>query len=83
MPVFGDEWKPVTDEAVLKKLFSNTQHTATLKDNLKAISTYNSNGTGTLKAWGGTFDRQWKVEDGKVALMIDRQWRHRRDWFLR
>jgi len=70
----AEDWIPVRDEATLRGLFSDTQHTATLKRGVEATAAYKSDGTGILKAWGDTFERQWKVEDGMVGLLIDGQW---------
>jgi hypothetical protein len=39
-------WEPVTGADELSALFSDTVMTATLKDNVTAIATYNSDGSG-------------------------------------
>lgn len=72
---FAQEWELISDEAVLRSLFEGTEQTATLANNVKAVSIYNSDGSGELKAWGETFKRQWKVENEKVGVLIDGEWR--------
>jgi len=69
------EWEAVTNDADIRALFSGTTMHATLKDGVDAVATYNSGGTGSLKAWGGIFQRQWKVKNGGACLLIDSQWR--------
>lgn len=68
------DWIEVTAEADLKQLFSDTEHTAMLKDGVKATSTYHADGTGELKAWGKTFARKWKIDDGEACILIDDKW---------
>jgi len=69
------DWTPVDDESVLSGMFSDTTQTATLKDGVEAVAIYNSDGSGVLKAWGASYARQWKVEDGGVCTLVDHQWR--------
>jgi len=72
--VAAQTWEPVTGADNLSALFSNTVMTATLKDGVVATATYNSDGTGELKAWGDTFARSWEVKgDDQVCLNIDDQ----------
>ena len=67
-------WEPVTSAQELSALFSDTVMSATLKDGVTATATYNSDGTGELKAWGDTFPRSWRVKgDEQVCLDIDEQ----------
>ena len=68
------DWIEVTAEADLKRLFSDTQHTAMLKDGVSATSTYHADGTGELKAWGKAFARKWKIDDGEACILIDGKW---------
>jgi hypothetical protein len=64
-------WQPVTGADKLEALFSDTVQTATLKDGVTAVATYNSDGTGELKAWGDTFPRSWEVQgDDQVCVGI-------------
>jgi hypothetical protein len=67
----AQSWEPVTGADDLARLFSDTVQTATLKEGVTATATYNSDGTGELKAWGDTFPRNWKVEgDDRVCIGI-------------
>ena len=64
-------WQPVTGPDKLEALFSDTVQTATLKDGVTAVATYNSDGTGELKAWGDTFPRSWELKgDDQVCIRI-------------
>jgi len=72
----AEAWEPVTGADKLSALFSNTVMTAKLKKDVTAIATYNSNGSGELKAWGDTFPRFWQVKnDEQVCIEIDVQTR--------
>ena len=52
-------------------MFSDTVMTTTLKDGVTAVATYNSDGTGELKAWGATFPRRWQIKgDDQVCIDI-------------
>lgn len=73
---FAQGWELISDEDELRALFEGTEQTATLANNVKAIATYNSDGTGELKAWGDIFKRQWKVENETVGILIDGTWRY-------
>jgi hypothetical protein len=67
-------WERVTGAENLSVLFSDTIMSASLKDGVTATATYNSDGTGELKAWGDTFPRSWQVKgDDQVCLDIDEQ----------
>lgn len=71
---WSQTWEPVTGADELSALFSDTVMTATLKDNVTAIATYNSDGSGELKAWGDTFPRAWQVKgEDQVCIDIDEQ----------
>jgi hypothetical protein len=70
----AQDWQPVTGADELRALFSDTVMTGTLKDGVTATATYNSDGTGELKAWGDTFPRSWQVKgDDQVCIDIDQQ----------
>jgi len=70
----AQDWQPVTGAGELGALFSDTVMTAKLKDGVTATATYNSDGTGELKAWGDTFPRTWQVKgEDQVCLDIDKQ----------
>ena len=70
----AQDWQPVTGADELSALFSDTVMTATLKDGVTATATYNSDGTGELKAWGDRFPRTWQVKgEDQVCLDIDKQ----------
>lgn len=73
-PLLAGEWVAVTDESQLTSLFSGSTATATLKDGVDAKAIYNADGTGELHAWGDTFERQWRVENQQVCVLISNQW---------
>jgi hypothetical protein len=69
---FAQDWKPVIGAENLEALFSNTVMHAMLKNNVEAIATYNSDGSGKLEAWGDTFARRWEIKgDDQVCIDID------------
>lgn len=70
----AQEWNTISDKNELKALFQDTQQRAQLANGKEAIANYNSDGTGELQAWGETFERRWKVEDGKVKIWISGVW---------
>jgi hypothetical protein len=44
-------------------------------DGVEAEAIYHADGTGELRAWGETFTREWRVEDGeRVCFLIERSW---------
>ena len=59
----AQDWQAVTGEAALKEVVSDTQLEGTLKDDVNAVARYNADGTAVLEAWGGTFERRWRIED--------------------
>jgi hypothetical protein len=70
----SQSWEPIAGADELRALFSDTVMTATLKENVTAIATYNSDGCGELEAWGYTFPRSWQVKnDEQVCIEIDEQ----------
>lgn len=73
---WSQSWEPVIGAGELRALFSDTHHTAALQKDVIAEATYNADGTGTLKAWGETFERTWRVQgDDQVCIVISRQTR--------
>lgn len=72
----AQNWEPVHGETQLRELMSNTVFEGTLSGGQKAVSEYNADGTGELRAWGDVFPREWKVEgDDQICLLIDRVWK--------
>ncbi len=64
----AQDWQPVTGADNIKALFSDTTHTATLRDGVTATANYNADGTGQLRAWGDVIERRWHVEgDGNLS----------------
>ena len=63
-------WIPVTEDAEIRALFSDTVMTAELKKGVTATAHYNSDGSGELSAWDGTFPRQWKINDEGLACIL-------------
>jgi hypothetical protein len=73
---WAQDWQPLTGAESIEALFSDTIMRATLRDNVEAVATYNSDGSGELKAWGDTFPRRWQLKgDDQVCLEIDEQTR--------
>jgi hypothetical protein len=69
--VQAQEWQPVTGTDNITALFSDTTHTATLREGKTATATYNADGTGELHAWGDVIERRWRVEgDDQVCIEI-------------
>ena len=71
----AQQWEPVTDDAELRPLFTDTVITTELRDGVVATSRYRADGTGEIDAWGGTFPREWRLEDSRVCILIDGDWR--------
>ena len=70
--VQAQDWQPVTGEAALSKLVSDTQLEGRLKDGVSAVARYNADGTAVLEAWGGSFERDWRIEDNdKICVMAN------------
>ena len=71
---WAQDWQPLTGAENIEALFSDTTMRATLRDKVEAVATYNSDGSGELKAWGDTFPRRWQLKgDDQVCLEIDEQ----------
>jgi len=69
-----DVWQPVKGADKLTDLFSNTVLTSELGGGSMAVARYDADGTGELKAWNDTFEREWKVDgDDLVCIKIDRR----------
>ncbi len=67
--VHAEEWQPVTGEAALREVVSDTQLEGTLKGDVTGVARYNADGTAVLEAWGGTFDRSWRIaDDNKICV---------------
>ncbi len=65
-------WESVNGADKLTALFSDTVQTAELGGGSMAVANYNADGTGELKAWNDTFDREWKVDgDELICIKID------------
>jgi hypothetical protein len=65
----AENWQAIDDATTLKSLLSNTVLEATLNDGNQATAEYNSDGSGVVKAWSGTFQRTWEVK-GNDQLCI-------------
>lgn len=67
----AEEWQPITDKTALQQLFSDVELKGELKEGVIATATYRRDGTGDLRAWGGVFQRSWKIEDdGRICIVI-------------
>ena len=72
---YSQQWQQVTDEGELRALFVDTVITTELRAGVTATSRYRADGTGQIEAWGGTFPRAWKIENGQACIQIDGFWR--------
>ncbi len=67
-------WEPITGTERLRQLFDNTTVVRNLKDGVTATATYRPDGTGTLQAWGGRFERRWEIPDDETfCILFDRE----------
>jgi hypothetical protein len=67
----AQDWQPVTGADNISALFSDTTHSATLREGKTATAVYNADGTGELRAWGDVIERGWRVEgDDQVCIEI-------------
>ena len=67
--VHAQDWIPVTGESDLRTFMDG--RTLTLADGKDSDrrGVYNADGTGTLFAWGGEFDRRWEIRDDEWICM--------------
>ena len=63
-------WQPITGEAALREIVSDTQLEGTLKNDVTGLARYNADGTAVLEAWGGSFDRTWRIEDDDRICVV-------------
>ena len=71
----ADDWQVVTGQETLRETFSDTVMKGALPGENQAVAHYRADGTGTLTAWGDTFERQWKVEnDEQICVLADQTW---------
>jgi hypothetical protein len=70
---FAQTWESVSDPAQLSELFSDTYFETSLTSEVQATSRYYADGTGETTAWGVTYERSWRVEEGKVCVVIDNE----------
>ncbi len=66
----AQDWQPVTGEEALTRIVADTRLEGTLKDNVTGVARYNADGTAVLEAWGGTFKRTWRIEDGDKICIV-------------
>ena len=67
----AQDWQPITGADNITALFSDTTHSATLREGKTATAVYNADGTGELRAWGDVIERRWHVEgDDQVCIEI-------------
>ena len=66
----AQDWQPVTGKTALSELLSNTQLEGTLKDGVTGVARYNADGTAVLEAWGGSFERNWRIEDNDRICVV-------------
>ena len=66
----AQDWQPVTDKAALTEIVSDTRLEGTLKGDVTGVARYNADGTAVLEAWGGTFERRWRIEDDNKICVV-------------
>jgi hypothetical protein len=65
----AQDWQPVTGQAALTEIVSDSRLEGTLKGDVTGVARYNADGTAVLEAWGGKFERRWRVEnDDKICV---------------
>jgi hypothetical protein len=70
----AQDWHPVTGQAALTEIVSDTRLEGTLKDGVTGIARYDADGAATLEAWGGTFKRRWRIEgDDKICVAAGKE----------
>jgi hypothetical protein len=57
----AQDWQPVTGQAALTEIVSDSRLEGTLKGDVTGVARYNADGTAVLEAWGGKFERRWRV----------------------
>lgn len=75
-PVPAADWRPITGAENLRELFDNTTVVRNLKDGVTSTATYRPDGTGTLQAWGGRFERRWEIRDDETFCILFEDERH-------
>ena len=67
--IHAQDWNPVLGEEDLRSFMNG--RTLTLADGKDKgrRGVYDADGTGTLFAWGGEFDRRWEIRDDKWICM--------------
>ena len=70
LPAVAADWKPVTGDAALTAVVADTRLEGRLVNDVKGVAQYNADGTAVLEAWGGTFNRTWRIEDDE-KICID------------
>lgn len=59
----------------VKALFNEKHITANIGEGIQTEAYYYSNGSAELHAWGGVYQREWKVEgNGNACLLINDEW---------
>jgi hypothetical protein len=66
----AQDWQQVTGKTALSELLSNTQLEGTLKDGITGVARYNADGTAVLEAWGGRFERNWRIENNDRICVV-------------
>ena len=66
----AQDWHPVTGQAALTEIVSDTRLEGTLKGDVTGVARYNADGTAVLEAWGGTFERRWRIEDDDKICVV-------------
>lgn len=69
----AQDWQPYTGEENLRSLVADATLEGVLRDGVKAIGRYKADGTGTVEAWGETFQRRWTVRDDHICIVVETQ----------
>lgn len=70
----AQDWQPYQGEENLQRLVSGTVLERMLRDDVKAVGRYHSDGTGVLEAWGESFPRQWEIRgDTQICVQFGQE----------
>jgi len=61
MTAHAQSWTVIDDAVELADLFSDTVMQITIQDGVTGTAKYSRDGTGVVKAWGETFQRNWEI----------------------
>lgn len=66
----AQDWQAYTGDENLRALMSDTVLEGSLREGVKAIGRYSSDGTGNLEAWGDTYPRRWSIRGDRICIEV-------------